>query len=268
MRELDAGKLADGELVEIVHEITPARISISVNGEERAFADGDFADFVAPMHIFHEGSRIAFQSIQAETVGVKPGPVQSLGLAVTPLASGGATRSGAGYTPNGIPTSATRSDSYTQERTRKSQTLLGVDISNLGRAQATAQLEWIFFAGDVKGGKPFVLSRENRRVTIQPAKTERFEIESKEASSRTERQLNIATRDYGDEIVTSSSAAQWREGIALKGWLVRLIADGKVHAIRASAPSYETLARDEAALAQVPSGQPSPGGMLPPMLPR
>ena len=134
--------------------------------------------------------------------------------------------------------------------------MLAVDVSNLGRADATVQVEWIFFAADVADRKPFVLNRENRRVTVHPAKVEKFEVSSKEASSVTERTLNITKVDTGRSIATGSAAAQSRTGISLKGWLVRLIADGRVCAIRASAPSFEALARDQAALAQVPTGPP------------
>jgi hypothetical protein len=212
---------------------------------------------------------VAVAAVAVHAQEYKPGPVQSLGLTVTPLASGGATRSGAGYTADGhSPNYSRPTENYTQERTRKSQTRLGVNITNLGRAEATAKVEWIFFGGDVKGGGQFILNREDRMVTVAPAKTERFEIESSEASSRTERRLSVSTVDTGSQILRDSSAAQSRDGITLKGWLVRLIANEKVYAARASAPSYEALARNDTALLSFPTEAPVVPSRFPPAIPR
>ena len=101
-------------------------------------------------------------------------------------------------------------NSFGQEKIRKSQTVLNVDVSNLGRAKATPQLESIFFAGGVKKGKIFILNRENRRITVDPAKTERFEIESEEASSRINRRLDITNNGTGAYL--SRDGSQSRDG--------------------------------------------------------
>jgi hypothetical protein len=48
------------------------------------------------------------------------------------------------------------------------------------------------------------------------------------------------------------SASTTKTGAKVSGWMVRLIVEGKVLAVRASSPTLEDLAKNDAALASYP----------------
>jgi hypothetical protein len=178
-----------------------------------------------------------------------PKPGASLSMTVTPVASGGATRSKSGAGSNvGEPSRIAKKENYTQERVRKSQTTLAVEVRNLGRGSDPATVEWIFLAGSVNGGDPFILNRNSRQVALPPGQTEKFEISSSEVASKTTRKLDISTTSSSTTTLQTSTASATRSGNVLKGWLVRLKAGDRVVAVRASSPSLESIARDDAAL--------------------
>jgi len=51
--------------------------------------------------------------------------------------------------------------------------------------------------------------------------------------------------------------SQQKTGEKLKGWMVRIMADGKVLQVRGSDMKYEDYGRDDNALKAMPNGPPS-----------
>ncbi len=168
----------------------------------------------------------------------------SLSLDVRPLSSGGATKSSSAFnSEKGTTTSGTamRTDTTGSERTRKSHVELEITIRNVSAQPDTTKLEWYFFAKPVDNSREFLNDSGSREIQVNAAGEEKVTVESKETSmtSKRETKAKFGTTSLG-------SITESKSGTKASGWIVRLISDDKVLAVRASAPALETMGRNPA----------------------
>lgn len=120
---------------------------------------------------------------------------------------------------------------------------LEITARNFSPQPDEVQLECYFFAAPVNGTKEFIFDSNTKTLTLQGGENQISTVESKEVTSTTVKSMVTA-----DGYNTSAFSRVEQSGNKLKGWLVRLIADGKVIQIRASQSKYEDLGRNDTAL--------------------
>jgi hypothetical protein len=180
----------------------------------------------------------------------------SLSMEVRLLASGSTVRSGAGSSANlgalqrgaggGDKTSV---ETYSRSREAASGASYLVEVRNLATTPDTARVEWYFFGEGIrKDADDFIAATGSRDLTVPAAASEKFELDSPDFVSRHEKNLRMTKGNgtVGHAISTKKSGAR------MSGWMVRLLVDGQVAAVRASRPSFEAAGRDPARLAAYP----------------
>ncbi len=108
-----------------------------------------------------------------------------------------------------------------------------IQVRGMGRRTA-AVLEWYFLAKPVQGGDAWIFDQGHEEIVLDPTSMVTLEKESKELTSQ--------VREYVGYGLRSES------GHKVEGYIVRLLAGGKVIAAAASSRALEALARDEARL--------------------
>ncbi len=172
----------------------------------------------------------------------------SLGLDVRVVSSGGPVRRTSDASFGGNRTTVAK-DSYSKSRDTTSGAGLLVEVRNLSAASDTARVEWYFFGkGVTKNGDDFIASIGSREVTVPPADAQKIEVDSPEFTSFEERNLTLTKTKGGSGRGMSTK----KGGARMSGWMVRLLVDGQVAAVRASSPSMEAAGRDPAKLAAYP----------------
>ncbi len=149
---------------------------------------------------------------------------------------------------------------HTQDQhVTSNSTHLQVNVRNMSAVPDTATVEWYFIATPVGetakqvGTKDFVFDHGSQPVTVQPGKTDSRPISSKEASVVTDRQSTAVnsvdrsvTVNFGHSLPAVGTTKQ--QGMAMRGWLVRLMDGKQILAVQASGQTYEDLAKDDAKL--------------------
>jgi len=183
-------------------------------------------------------------------------PVQhSISLEVQQVASGGGgidvnkTKSETGkyVGTNGGPLATTTLESKSVLNHR---TVLSVAVRNFSTQPDAVQLEYYFFAQSVAGGKEYLLNSDTSKISLAGGETQTVNATSKEVATTTTQKLTGAD-GY------STIMSQQKTGEKLKGWMVRIMADGKVLQVRGSDMKYEDYGRDDNALKAMPNGPPS-----------
>ena len=150
-----------------------------------------------------------------------------------------------------------RSDSMTVNTNKES---LQVTVRNFGPVPDQAQVEGYFIAQYVghpwpKGTPDYVQNLPQEYVFDHPVKplavaassTGSLTLDSVEVRTLLTKSASTSTGYYNPGFTTSSASSS-EVGTKLRGWIVRLVADGKVLAVRASTSSYEELGKDDARL--------------------
>jgi hypothetical protein len=179
-----------------------------------------------------------------------PSGKHSLGLDAAVMSSGGSGTAHAGYHQN-IPKSpheATNKD-FSQKHTQESGLALDVSVRNFGQQADHAKLEWYFFANPIGKGENFIFDQGSQQVTIAPGSTSKIPVESKELHSAVVKQLHTtnAVNGLGQHIPPSASVH--KTGSLADGWIVRLVTDDGIAAVKASSPTLEALGKSDEQLA-------------------
>ena len=197
----------------------------------------------------------------APSPAVKPaGPprIHSLSLEVASEKHGGASHNADTKETSRLGYKPARDQEYGSSRSESlnitvDQAKLQVTVRNFGTVPDTAEVECYFFGerlGELapkgspdyeeKAAKQFIFDHPTQSVTVAAGASDVVNVESKELRTLTEKSTST------DSISTSSSKDV--TGTRLRGWMVRLMADGKVLAIHGSTSTFEDLGKDEAKL--------------------
>src|ERR1700677_133197 len=171
------------------------------------------------------------------------GPVQhSLMLDVETMSAGGSTKT------TGLPQGIAGTSTQTRDHT----TTLQITIKNFGKAADQVDVEWYFIGRQTTNhhdGKDFVFDSGNKTITVQPAGFEKFAQISKAAqtakvTTTKTTMVNVPSAGGVSRQVADSSTTESEGGTRLVGWVVRILADGKVLDARGSDFKYEDIAKD------------------------
>jgi|GEM_PF-2160080 len=170
----------------------------------------------------------------------------SVSVDVKVVSSGGATSVGKNtkdehgrFTGNGGQGLSTTT--YENKVSQIHQTVLAIAVRNFSTVPDEVQLEWYFFGAQVGSSKYFVFDSGTRKLPLAAGETQAINAASKEAETTTVQQMTTAS-GYNPLYSTE------RLGTSLKGWMVRLVADGKVVQVRASDLKYEEIGKDDSKL--------------------
>ena len=187
-------------------------------------------------------------------------PSHSFSLEAVATSAGGSTQQSQG-TQTRSKASNTRSGSgfnhtlnTTQTTTTTSQQALQISVRNLGHLPDAAHVEWYFIAAPVKQepGKSLVeqqyaFDQGAKDVNLGSNGAETFPVESIEITSSAKR-ANRTRMSRTGSISKGRAKGDEQSGNKLSGWVVRVVADNRVVAVKGSSQSLEEIARDEAKL--------------------
>ncbi len=195
------------------------------------------------------GLALAAQMASAQ---VAPTNTHSLSLDVTVTGTGGASRAHSNFNENLGATTATGGAAadqkdYSSGRKKKSALGLSVEVRNLARAEDRPTVEWYFFSEPVGKHEFSIFDSGTKDLAVNAGQSQTFPLESKELTQEVERHLHQSD-GITNGIPDHPSASVKKSGDKIAGWLVRLLADGKLLQVRASSPQFEALGKDDAGL--------------------
>ena len=160
-------------------------------------------------------------------------PVQhSLSMDVKSVGSGGTGK-------------ATHGGSMQDTTLQGHRTVLAVEVRNLSQYADKAHVEWYFFGAGLGSSNVYIFDSGGSDISVPAGGSEKLEAASKELTTVVKR--SITTGPVINNVQVTTIARQ-EGGSTVKGWLVRLMADGKVIQIAASSPKYEDLGRHDSDL--------------------
>ena len=188
----------------------------------------------------------------------------SLSLNVVPNSVGGSTRMSQDTSSKATEGSKLNGGlahrlSTTQKQTTSSKQSLQITVHNFAALPDSAQVEWYFVAvpaipepGTSLSEQQFVFDQGAKSVALQGNGNDSFAAESKEVTAMFQRK-NAARMGRVGRVTTINrgAAAPTQSGSKLQGWLVRVVADGKVIAVRGSKDEFEAIAKDDKRLAEL-----------------
>jgi hypothetical protein len=129
---------------------------------------------------------------------------------------------------------------------RERQTVLELRVRNLSKQPFTVEFEWIFLAKNVSGrGDAYVWDQGQKQIALEGGADTKETLESKEivqvSTVSTQRSL-VRYTDGSSKIQTTST--QSKSGSRPVGWVVRMIADGKLIRVQASSSEFERWGYD------------------------
>jgi len=125
------------------------------------------------------------------------------------------------------------------------RTVLEVEVRNFSQHPDQAHVEWYFFGASLGSSDVHVFDSGNSDVTLQAGGVQTLNPASKELTTMVKRSISTGPVVNNVQITTLTRA---EGGSTVKGWLVRLMADGKVLQIIGSSPKYEEFGRRDADL--------------------
>ena len=180
----------------------------------------------------------------------------SLSVQVEPVRSGSTTQMDQDTHKNtfGGHQGSTQKLSTTQTQTTEESTAIQIIVRNFGQLSDTAQVEWYFVAGPVKpdttkplGDQQSIFDSGTRSVTLAPGGTQAIPVASKGISSQIERR-NLVRVSKSGRVKPGKHGTEEVSGSKMEGWIVRVVADGKVVDARASKDTLAEVAKDDAKL--------------------
>lgn len=117
-----------------------------------------------------------------------------------------------------------------------------VEIRNFAQRPDEVTLEWYFLAKGVKpGSTTYIHDTGKANVTVPAGETSKMQISSKPVLRKVKESVVIDNQSGDDDVLAAS-----RENVGAKpaGWIVRIVADGKLLLAKASEPTLESVARD------------------------
>jgi hypothetical protein len=130
----------------------------------------------------------------------------------------------------------------TDARKTNHSTTLEISIHNFSQLPDDIEVETHFYATKYEGGgKDRLLDSSTKKLTVAPLLTESFTVRSKEVSSKIIKKFKTAT---GSPYVSYDPIASNKvSGEKISGWVVQLIADGKILQVRGSSARFEDMGR-------------------------
>ena len=170
----------------------------------------------------------------------------SISIDVQPVGSGGAGRSSnkthddvGKYT--GVGGGALTTSTIESKLTLNHRTVLSIAVRNFGAQADEVQLEWYFFAEPLGGTRTYILNSDVSKISLQGSETQTVTATSLETGTTT---VQKATGAAGYEPIFSREQV----GTKQKGWMVRVVADGKVLDVKGSDLTTEGYGKDDAKL--------------------
>ena len=166
----------------------------------------------------------------------------SLSLDVRPTGNGGATKTASSFnSTQGTTTAGTtmRTETTGSVRTHKNSVQLEITVRNLAPLADATKLEWYFFARPVDNSAEFLNDSGSRDLHLKAAGEEKVSVESKETTMKVSREVKAKFGTTSPGTITES-----KSGTKAAGWIVRLVSDHTVLAVRASTPSLEATGRN------------------------
>ena len=177
----------------------------------------------------------------------------SVSIDVKPAGSGGETKSSSDAKAGtmggtGYGTTNAKTDQYSGTRVHQSGLKLDIEARNLGTAGAHVIIDWVFLQEPANGkGEMSGHGRGQKELDILPGSSMKLTADSGPITSKTTKHLALKTTGSAStgqsQTATGSTSV---EGSRLKGWIVRLHANGAVVQVRASGPAFEAIGKDEA----------------------
>ncbi len=162
-----------------------------------------------------------------------------------------------------------RSLSTANVRLTKAKETLQINVHNFGMLPDNAHVEWYFVAapvhpepGKAAAEQEFVFDHGAKDLVLPGNATQTITAESQEVTSAVRsssrgRSSGSSRRSSGFAMPRAGQKPQ-ESGSALRGWMVRVVADGKVIAARGSNQAYEDLAKDNVKLADLADNEAPP----------
>ena len=132
-----------------------------------------------------------------------------------------------------------RTETTGSVRTHKNSVQLEITVRNLSPQADATRLEWYFFARPVDNSAEFLHDSGSRDLQIKPAGEEKVTVESKETAMTISRESKAK---FGT--TSQGTATESKSGTKAAGWIVRLVSDNTVLAVRASTPALEAKGRN------------------------
>ncbi len=186
---------------------------------------------------------------------ISPSHPHSLSLQVEPLSTGSTVDESVATKDRSV-SGDHANKKEAQMRTTRSQSTsssaaIEISVRNFGALPDTAQVEWYFVAepAHLDSGKPaadqrYVFDKGSQNANLAAGGTSRIPVTSKEVTSETARKAGFHTGKYHG----MHNGGEEKTGDVLSGWIVRVVADGKVIESKGSKQEMEDLARDNARL--------------------
>lgn len=195
---------------------------------------------------------LALLAPRAGTAAADPQRV-SVSIDVKPAGSGGETKSSSDAKAGtmgatGYGTTNSKTDQYSSTRVHQSGLTLDIEARNLGAAGAHVMIDWVFLQEPANGkGEMSGHGRGQKELDILPGGTLKLTADSGPVTSKTTKHLALKTTGSASTGQTQTATGSTTvEGNRLKGWIVRLHANGGVAQVRASGPAFEAIGKNDA----------------------
>jgi len=139
--------------------------------------------------------------------------------------------------------------SYDRKTSQNHRISLEITIRNFAVQPDNVQLEWYFFGEPVHTNREFVFDSSTMPMPLQAGQSQTVNATSKDATTSVDQKLVTA-----DGYIPITAARE--SGTKLKGWLVRVVADGKVIRAVGSDQKYENIGMDDRKLQAMKSAPP------------
>lgn len=191
------------------------------------------------------------------TVHAQMARPHSLSIDATPTSVGGSTETTLGTKTSSRASNSRTSSGFThtlntnRTETKTSKQAIQVSVRNFGVMPDTAHIEWYFIASPISldPDKPsaeqqFAFDQGAKDINIAGNGTETFAVESQEVTSTVQRN-NRSRMGRSGKIGNGRGTSVKEGGNKLAGWVVRVVADGRVVASKGSSSTLEDLAKDD-----------------------
>ena len=149
----------------------------------------------------------------------------------------------------GVDGQALATSTIESKQTINHRTVLSIAVRNFSPQPDEVQLEWYFFAEPYGGSKTYILNSDVSKISLKGSETQNVTATSLETGVTT---VQKATGAAGYEPILSRQT----NGTKQKGWMVRVLADGKVIDVRGSDLTTEGYGKDDKALEALKKGAP------------
>jgi hypothetical protein len=189
--------------------------------------------------------------------GQAPQQPHSLSVKVEPAGAGGSTTMDEGSrdkpVDNHLGMIAGIRDTQTQSKNENES--LAVTVRNFGPLPDTAEVEWYFVASPAKpdsskpaGNQESIFDQGSKSVNLAPGGSETIPVQSKDITGNLTRHTKAHMGNRGKIHNNRQAASEQETGSIMSGWMVRVVAGGRVIDSKASDATLEDVAKDDSKL--------------------